>query len=260
MLAYFDDMRLHWREDGNPRGEALVLTHPLGLDMRIWDGVVPLLPPSLRVIRYDMRGHGRSDCPVPPYRMGTLIHDAERLLDHLGLRDCVFLGHGMGGLVAQGLAVKRLDQIRAMVLSNTAAKLGYEGHWLSRIAAVNHQGMAAESGTFAKLFSRSYLRDEAAQTWRGVLEECRPDGFIGCAHAISGTDFYTPTATLTLPTLAIAATEDAITPPDLMRETADLILGSRFHLMRGAGHLACVERPAQYADILCEFLRSIGHA
>jgi 3-oxoadipate enol-lactonase len=44
-----------------------------------------------------------------------------------------------------------------------------------------------------------------------------------------------------------------------VRETADLIKGSRFHLMRGAGHLPCVEKPGEYADLLTAFLREIGH-
>ncbi|MEK6217235.1 MAG: 3-oxoadipate enol-lactonase, partial [Boseongicola sp.] len=80
-----------------------------------------------------------------------------------------------------------------------------------------------------------------------------------CSSAISGTDFYATTAGLTLPTLAIAGSEDGSTPPDLVRETADLIKGSRFHLVRGAGHLPCVEKPEEYAAVLVEFLTEIGH-
>jgi 3-oxoadipate enol-lactonase len=45
----------------------------------------------------------------------------------------------------------------------------------------------------------------------------------------------------------------------MVRETADLILGSRFHLIRGAGHLPMVEKPGEYVQVLTEFLRSIGH-
>jgi 3-oxoadipate enol-lactonase len=85
-----------------------------------------------------------------------------------------------------------------------------------------------------------------------------PKGWIGCASAIAGTDFYTPTAGLTLPTLAIAGANDGTTPPDLVRETADLILGSRFALMRGAGHLPMVEKPAEYAALIGQFLADIG--
>ena len=82
---------------------------------------------------------------------------------------------------------------------------------------------------------------------------------MGCSAAISGSDFITPTSGLRLPTLAIAGSEDGSTPPDLVRETAKLIPGSKFELIRGAGHLPCVEKPQDYAKILTEFLRSVGH-
>ena len=62
--------------------------------------------------------------PPPPYAMGALIRDAERLNDHFALKDAVVVGAGDGGLIAQGLAVKRLDLVRAMVLSNTATRIG----------------------------------------------------------------------------------------------------------------------------------------
>ena len=60
--------------------------------------------------------------------------------------------------------------------------------------------------------------------------------------------------------LAIAGSEDGATPPDLVRETAELIPGAEFHLIRGAGHLPCVEAPEAYAARLALFLERVGHA
>ena len=77
---------------------------------------------------------------------------------------------------------------------------------------------------------------------------------MGVSAAISHTDFMNTTAALTLPTLAIAGSEDGATPPDLVRETAALVPGSKFHLIRGAGHLPCVEAPEEYARVLSEFI------
>ena len=64
---------------------------------------------------------------------------------------------------------------------------------------------------------------------------------------------------LRLPTLGIAGSEDGATPPDLVRETVDLVPGSQFSLIRNAGHLPCVEHPQEYAALLTEFLQSVGH-
>jgi 3-oxoadipate enol-lactonase len=259
-LLFMPDLRLHYTDDGPRTGPPVVFAHALGTDLRLWDNVLPLLPPGLRLIRLDMRGHGQSDVPVPPYPMGALVRDAERALDALGARDAVFVGLSIGGLIAQGLAVKRLDQIRALVLSNTAAKIGTPSVWQDRIAAVRVGGMVAVSeATLARWFPRPFRETPEAATWRARLEATPVDGWIGAAEAIAGTDFYTTTATLTLPTLAIAGSEDGSTPPDLVRETADLIRGSRFALLRRTGHLPPVDRPDAFAATVATFLHDIGH-
>jgi 3-oxoadipate enol-lactonase len=259
-IATLGDVQIHYREDGDPSGAPVVFANSLGTDLRLWDDVVPLLPPGLRIIRYDKRGHGLSSCPPAPYAMGALVTDAERLLDHLGVKACVFVGLSIGGMIAQGLAVKRLDLVRGMVLSNTAAKIGTAQMWEDRIAAIRAGGIESlADAVMERWFSKAFRQTEALAAWRTMLVRQPVEGYIGCGAAIAGTDFYTTTATLTLPTLAIAGAEDGSTPPDLVRETAELIRGSRFHLMRGAGHLPCVEKPGEYAELLTEFLREIGH-
>ncbi|MCV2863569.1 3-oxoadipate enol-lactonase [Defluviimonas sp. WL0075] len=254
------DTHIHWREDGDPNGAPVVFSNSLGTDFRMWDKLVPMLPRDLRLIRYDTRGHGLSACHKGPYSMGTIIRDAERLLDALEVRDCVFVGLSMGGLIAQGLAVKRFDMVRAMVLSNTAAKIGTAQMWAERIAKVRAEGIEAIADVMMeRWFSRRFRETAELKGWRAMLAGTPVDGYAGCSAAIAGTDFITPTSGLTLPTLAIAGSEDGSTPPDLVRETAELVRGSRFHLIRGAGHLPPVEKPEDYAEVLTGFLRDIGH-
>ncbi|RYH10551.1 3-oxoadipate enol-lactonase [Tropicimonas sp. IMCC6043] len=259
-MADLGDVALHWREDGAPSGPPVVFANALATDFRIWDDVVARLPARFRVIRYDMRGHGLSDCPPPPYSMGALVRDAEQLLDRLGVKDCVFVGLSVGGMVAQGLAAKRLDLVRALVLSNTAAKIGTRETWEERVAAVGTSGIEAlADGTMEKWFTRAFRATPELRLWRNMVTRTPAEGYVGTCQAIAGTDFYTTTAALTLPTLAIACSEDGSTPPDLVRETAQLVKGSEFHLIRGAGHIAPVEQPDAYAARLTEFLAAIGH-
>ena len=192
--------------------------------------------------------------------MGALISDCERLLDHLEVKDCAFVGLSIGGMIAQGLAVKRLDLIRSMVLSNTAAKIGNPALWDDRIAAVYAGGIESlADAVMERWFSADFRAKPELELWRNMLVQQANDGYAGCSAAISGTDFYTPTSGLRLPCLGIAGTEDGSTPPDLVRETTDLIPGSKFHLIRRAGHLPCVEQPEEYARVLTEFLHSTGH-
>ncbi len=254
------EVQLHYRVDGDPNGAPIVFANSLGTDLRLWDAMLPHLPAGLRIIRYDKRGHGLSSQPPAPYSMGALVRDAEALLDHLNVRDCVFVGLSIGGLIAQGLAVKRMDQVRALVLSNTAAKIGIPSIWQDRMDAVRQGGIEAlADATMERWFSKKFRASPDHLLWRNMMVRQPVDGYLGCCAAISGTDFYTPTSGLRLPTLGIAGSEDGSTPPDLVRETIDLIPGSKFELMRRAGHLPCVEQPAEYAALLRDFLTDIGH-
>ena len=259
-IADLGDVQLHYRIDGPEDGAPVVFANSLGTDFRLWDPILPYLPDGLRIIRYDKRGHGLSSCPPAPYSMGALVSDAERLLDMLDLRDCLFVGLSIGGMIAQGLAVKRLDLIRAMVLSNTGAKIGTPQMWSDRIATVEAGGIEALADpVMERWFSKSFRATPELQLWRNMLVRQPDAGYAGCSAAISGTDFYTPTSGLRLPVLGIAGSEDGSTPPDLVRETVDLIPGSKFHLIRGAGHLPCVEQPQAYAQVLTDFMRDTGH-
>lgn len=258
---FLPDLRLNAEISGPQGGAPLVLVHALGTDLTIWDDLIPLLPPALRVLRLDLRGHGHSDTPSGPYAMGALIRDVERLMDHFALTDAVILGLSLGGLIAQGLAVKRMDLIRAMILSNTAARIGRSEQWLERIATVQSGGMQAlHDATMERWLGRKWQENHSLTRLSRTFLATRPDGWSACAAAIGGTDFYETTATLTLPTLAIAAANDGATPPDLVRETAALIRGHRFALIRGAGHIPMVEKPAEYAALVTQFLTEIGHA
>jgi 3-oxoadipate enol-lactonase len=259
--ADLDGLRLHYRIDGDSEGAPVVFSNAFGTDLRIWDKVIARLPAEgLRYIRYDTRGHGLSDCLPGPYAMGALVRDLERLLDHLSVRDAVIVGISMGGMIAQGLAAKRLDIVRALVLSNTAARIGTREMWAERIAAVEGGGVAAVAdATMARWFPPAFRASDEARLWRNMLTRTPVAGFTGCAQAIAGTDFYSTTGALRLPTLGIAGSEDGSTPADLVRETVSLVPGSRFELIRKAGHLPCIDAPEAYARVLTDFLSAQAH-
>ena len=254
------DVALHYRIDGPADGAPVVFANSLGTDIRLWDPILPMLPKGLRIIRYDKRGHGLSACPPAPYTMGALVSDVERLLDHLEVKNALFVGLSIGGMIAQGLAVKRLDLIRAMVLSNTGAKIGTPEIRAERTAAVERGGIECLTDAVMPPWLSADSRATPEQMlWRNMLTRQLDKGYVGCSAAISGTDFFATTASLRLPTLGIAGAEDGSTPPDLVRETVDLIPGSTFHLIRKAGHLPCVEQPEQYAAVLTDFITATGH-
>ncbi|MFW2541086.1 3-oxoadipate enol-lactonase [Primorskyibacter sp. 2E107] len=258
-MANLDGLHLQYRIDGPEDGVPVVFANSLGTDYRLWDPIMPLLPDGLRILRFDKRGHGLSDCPSGPYTMGQLIADTEGLMDRLGFSNAIFVGLSIGGMIAQGLATKRLDLVRAVVLSNTGAKIGTRDMWQERIDAVAAGGLTSVvDGTMQRWFARPFHTTADFHAWRNMFLRTPAAGWMGCGAAIAGTDFYTTTASLRLPALGIAGSEDGSTPPDLVRETLGLIPGSETKLIQGAGHLPCVEKPAEYAAILTEFLKAQG--
>ena len=94
------------------------------------------------IVIYDKRGHGLSDIGEVPYSMDDHVSDLEALLDHLRVTDAIICGLSVGGLIAQGLYARRPDLVQALILCDTAHKIGSDEMWNSRIAAVEKGGMA----------------------------------------------------------------------------------------------------------------------
>lgn len=256
-LVWLEDLRLNAELTGPPDAPPVVLIHGLGTDLRLWEGLLPHLSRQ-RVLRLDLRGHGLSDTPAPPYSLGTLIRDVERLMTHFALKDAVILGAGEGGLVAQGLAVKRLDLVRAMVLTGSATRFANPSVWDTRLARLQAQGPDLDAEC-AQLLGPRWKASPALDQTRAMLTRTRPEGWLGLSAAVATADLYQTTATLTLPTLILAGADDRKTPPDLQRELADLVAGSQLHLLRGGTHVSMLTHPDGFAEALVGFLTRIGH-
>lgn len=260
-IATLNTIKVHFRDEGPRDGLPIVLSNSLGTDFRIWDSMISHLPEGVRIIRYDTRGHGLSDAPDAPYFMGDLVQDAAALLDHLQIKNAVFVGLSIGGMIAQGLAAERPDLMQAMVLMDTATKIGNEQIWGDRVQAVRKGGIASlEATILERWFSKGYHKDnqDALAGWRHMLCRTPVEGYVGCSQAIAETDLYASTARLTLPTLALVGSEDGSTPPDMVRETAELIHGCTFTVIRKAGHLPCIEQPEETATLIVDFLKENG--
>lgn len=242
---------LHYRCDGD--GPAVVFANSLGTDLRLWDAVLPLLPP-IRAIRFDKRGHGLS-ARGPQDGIDGYADDAAALIEAVAGGPVVFVGLSIGGMIGQALAARRPDLVRALVLSNTAARMGTPDAWAARIDAIRRGGIEAiGDAVMERWFAPAFRATPALDLWRNMLVRTDAEGYAAACAAIAAADLTETTARLALPVLAIAGGQDGASPPDLVRGTAGLIPGAAFHSISGAGHLPCVEDPAAWAALVAPFL------
>nr|WP_319517500.1 3-oxoadipate enol-lactonase [uncultured Martelella sp.] len=259
MMIRSGDAALHVRDEGPRDGPVVLFANSLGTDLRVFDALVAQLPPDLRIVRYDKRGHGLSDLTPGPYTIDMLSDDAIAICETLDLRNVTFVGLSIGGLIAQSFAIKRPDLTQALVLMDTAAKIGTAESWGERIAALSEGGIAAISdGILPRWFSPAFLGSPEASQWRNMLERTTLEGYIACCHALAAADLTEGSTQIACPAMAIAGALDGSTPPELVAETAKLCHAT-FHIVDDAGHLPCVEKPEAVAALITDFLEKTRH-
>jgi 3-oxoadipate enol-lactonase len=251
---------LHFTDSGGS-GDAVVLAHAIGCDHRMWDDLRPRLAADYRVVALDTRGHGRSPVAPRPYSLADLADDAAAVLDRLGIAHTHWVGLSMGGMVGQAFALRHPGRIDRMVLANTTSSYGPEGRamWQARAKLVAEGGLAAIRDMVAtRYFSEEFRArepDVVAQVMQRFLET-PAEGYLGCCDAIANLDFAGDLPRMRARTLVIAGGADAGTPPAMSEAMAAKIPGARLAVIAGAAHLSAVEKPAQFAQLVREFLAS----
>lgn len=253
---------LHVDDSGPKSGDqrpAIVFANSLGTDFRIWDAVAPAFAATHRVIRYDKRGHGLSEATPAPYSINDHVGDLAALLDALGVKSAIIVGLSVGGVIAQGLAAARPDMVKAVVLSNTAHKIGTQDSWNARIDTVKSNGIGHIGDAVMKLwFTPDFHknRPDDLAGCRNMLVRTPVEGYIGTCAALRDADMTASTAGLAIPALCIGGDQDGSTPPDLVRSTAALIKDAELVIIPGSGHIPCVEQPGAVIAAIQAFLKN----
>nr|WP_276562539.1 3-oxoadipate enol-lactonase [Hoeflea prorocentri] len=249
---------MHYQLIGAPEGKpVLVFSNSLGTDLRIWRDVIVRLVGEFAIVTYDKRGHGLSDLGQAPYRIEDHVGDLAGLLDHLSVRDAIVCGLSVGGLIAQGLYASRPDLVRALMLCDTAHKIGTAEMWNARIEAIEQDGLESIGDQVMERWFTAAFRDEEADTlagYRNMLCRTPAAGYAGTAAAIRDADFTHQAPVINVPTMCVVGDEDLSTPPELVGEFAKLIPGARYQVIPKAGHLPCIEQPEVFTDALRAFV------
>ncbi|MEJ6849057.1 3-oxoadipate enol-lactonase [Sinorhizobium fredii] len=256
-----NDIAIHYRLIGAVAEKpVLVFINSLGTDFRIWGDVADRLSDQFAVVLYDKRGHGLSDIGQVPYSIEDHATDLAGLLDRLAVKRATICGLSVGGLIAQSLYQRRPDLVRALVLADTAHKIGTAEMWGARIAAIEAHGIeAVADGVLERWFTPAFRRPEnvAFACYRNMLIRQPVPGYVGTCAAIRDADYTEAARRIAVPVLCVVGDQDGSTPPDLVRSTADLIPGARFEVIPDAGHIPCVEQPEALTKTLLSFFKSL---
>ncbi|KAE8765453.1 4-carboxymuconolactone decarboxylase [Georgenia thermotolerans] len=241
----------------------------LGTDRHMWDAQVRLLERRYRVVRYELRGHGRSASPRTdaPTTIADLGEDVVRLMDHLGIERAHQVGLSIGGMIALWLAEHRPERVHRVAVVCSAAYLPPAEKWLTRAATVREQGMGAIwDGVVAGWFTETFADDAVRERMRQTFLAVEPEGYAQCCEAIAGMDLRPDLARVAGPVLVLAGRQDPATPPSMGEEVVDAVLAgggqARLELVDDAAHIAAVQRPATVTRLLLDHLDADrpGHA
>ena len=255
-FAQLPGVRLHYRMDGDAGSPPLLLSNSLGTSLEMWEPQIGVLEARFRVVRYDSRGHGRSEVTRGPYSIEMLAQDALGLLDALAIPRAHVCGLSMGGVVAMWLGVNAPAHVDHLVLANTAAKIGTAETWNARIDAVRTGGMASIApAVLARFFSPQLLEQPTPMIaqLRATFEAASAEGYVASCAAVRDMDQRQSLHRIHVPTLVIAGADDFVTPADEGRYVAERIRGARY-IELPAAHLSNIQAAPAFTQALVQFL------
>jgi 3-oxoadipate enol-lactonase len=178
------------------------------------------------------------------------------LLDQLAIDRVRFCGLSLGGMTGMWLGTHAGNRIEKLVLCNTAAQIGSPDPWNARIEAVRKGGMSAiESGVLARWFTPQFLERPTPMLgrMREVLLQLSPEGYAAACAAVRDMDQRESIARITAPTLVIAGTHDAATPPAAGQFIAKQIPGAQY-VELDAAHISNVEAADRFTETVLGFV------
>lgn len=275
-LTYVSDgTRLTYRETG--AGAPVVFLHPTPLNGDYWRPVVERLP-QVMAIAPDFRGHGASELgarlPVggfarvpdaPVLSMAQLARDVLALLDHLKIERAAFAGCSIGGYVLLELWRQAPERISGLAFVCSKPQADGEAALAKREETIRK----ARAGKTAELFD-GFAQNLVSATTRAtrpeVVRELRaqmtltPEAEVAVQAGLATRPDSLPTvASIRVPVLAIAGSEDMSVSAVEMEAFRAAPGGCTYEVLHGAGHLAAYEQPERVAELISAWLDRLAN-
>jgi 3-oxoadipate enol-lactonase len=240
------------------RGDPIVFLHGMGLDARMWDAEAVLFARRHMVVRYDLRGFGKSTVPSAPF---THYADLRALLVHLAIDRAHVVGLSMGGGVAIDFALMHPELVRSLVLVDTIVggfKFQENAPQMSAASAAAKTGGASAGRTAwldNPLFAPALRSPEVARRLRTMVEEYSGWHFVNDSPQVPlKPPAWERLADITARTLVVVGELDFADFRTVSERVARDVPGARREVMAGVGHMANMEAPERFQEILTAFL------
>jgi pimeloyl-ACP methyl ester carboxylesterase len=241
-------------------GPPLFLIHGIGASRHSWDGLVARARDHFRCISYDLRGHGSSPRPAPPYSLDDLVDDLEALRAELGIDRAHFAGHSLGGMIAPAYARAHPDRVLSLGLLSTAAGRTVEDAARVKgvVAAMRDKGIAPVLETlkerwFTPQFAASHP-DVITRRLKQVIDT-DPEVFLSVFDIYAETEMAPWLNEIKAPSLVLTGEFDGGCPPRLNEIIAGELPDAELVVLAGLRHAILLEAADQVAGPVLDFLR-----
>ena len=240
-------------------GPPLFLIHGIGASRHSWDGLIRHLAPHFRCISYDLRGHGRSPTPTPPYSLDDLVDDLEALRAECGIERAHFAGHSLGGMIGPRYAQRYPDRVLSLGLYSTAAFRTAEDAAKVQgvVAAMREKGIAR---VLDALKDRWFTPEFAARSPQVIEQRLRqvietdPSVFLSVFDIYAETEMAPWLAEVTAPSLVRTGEHDGGCNPRLNQAIAQALPNSELVILPVLRHAILLEDPDAVAVPVLDFL------
>lgn len=254
-------IRIHVEEQG--LGElVLVFLHYWGGSSRTWRHVTTALASSYRTVAVDHRGWGKSDAPPGGYGLEDLAADALGVIEALGLKSYILVGHSMGGKVAQLLASRRPKGLAGVVLvaPSPPSPMTMPVEARERMANAYSSRAAVETTLDHVLTAKPLSADDREQVIADSLNGS-PQAKVAWPRWTSQEDIAGQVTAIDAPTLVIAGELDRVDSVETLKaELLPLIPQAVLKVLPGTGHLSMLESPRAVTQLIEAFARSLRAA
>ena len=160
---------------GLDAGAPIIFVHGLGATAQVFDALLPAFETSYFVVRFDLRGHGRSG-RGNVVSLADWADDLDRILDSLPASSASFVADGLGALILEHFVATRPNRVDRLVLINPLRGLDNEarGRFLDRAGQVRLQGLGDLADDPESDFGSAKLQDPVAVERRKAMVEAQP--------------------------------------------------------------------------------------